>query len=71
MRSYFSSSTIKRTPCRLHRRHHGDPYVENVDSQEGENEKYQGLSGWLIHGMQPSDDDDLQHVSVKSILLSS
>jgi hypothetical protein len=46
----------------MHRCQYSYHSVENVVSQEGDNEKYQDFSGLLIHGMQPSDHDDLQHV---------
>jgi hypothetical protein len=46
----------------MHRYKYGDKSVENVDSQEGDNEKDQDLSGSLIHGMQSSNDDGLQDV---------
>jgi hypothetical protein len=45
----------------MHRHHYSNHSIESVDSQEGDNEKYQDPSGSLIHGMQPSDDNDLQH----------
>jgi hypothetical protein len=59
---FFLSSTIKRTAGSMHRYKYGDKSVENVDSQEGDNEKGQDLSGSLIHGMRPSNDDGLQDV---------
>jgi hypothetical protein len=43
----------------MHCCHYGNYSVENVKSQEDDDEKYQDLSGWLIHGMQSSDYDDL------------
>jgi len=64
-------STIKRTPRNMYRCHYGCHSVENVVGQEGNNEKYQNFSRSLMHGMQPSDDDDLQDVSVMSISLRS
>lgn len=61
------SSTNKRT---MHHCNHGRYSIEGVDSQGGDNKKYQDLAGSLVHGMQPGG-DDLQHVSVKSISLRS
>jgi hypothetical protein len=46
-----------------------DHSVKNVVSQNGDNEKYEQLSGSLIHGMQSSDHDDWQDDSVESISL--
>jgi hypothetical protein len=51
----------------MHCCHYDNYSVENVESQEDDDEKYQDFSGWLIHGIQPSDDDDLQHDSVNSM----
>jgi hypothetical protein len=64
-------STIKHTLWSMHRHHYGYHSVKNVASQESNNEKYQDFSRSLMHGMQPSDDDDLQDVSVMSISLRS
>jgi hypothetical protein len=35
----------------VHRYDHGDHPIEDVASQEGDDEKYKDLSGSLIHGM--------------------
>jgi hypothetical protein len=42
----------------MHHYHHGGYSIDNVESQEGDSEKDQDLSGLLIHSIQPSDDDD-------------
>lgn len=64
-------SIIKCTPWILNSYYDAGYSAEHGDNQEDDDEKYLDLSWSLIHGMYPSDHDDLQDVSVKLISLKS
>jgi len=64
-----SGQQVKLTRCSLIECYCGDYSAGDVNSQEDNNKEDKHASRSLIHGMQPSNHDDLYRVSVKPISL--